>query len=510
MGSIPLPALDIKTPQQPDLLDKFSQLQQLKSSLAQQALQQQEAPLRIQALQQQVQSGQQDLDARQALNKAYSGAITKDDNGNPTIDPGKLTQGLANGPAAFKTPEVIKGITDFQKSRLELQTSATELQAKQADMLGSAASAIKSAGYDPVLAHSLLDTLPQSPQLAQIRLQIDNPQALKQIVDSAIQNSPKQRELNAADTTAGARQLTAQTEQQKLQAQMDPKSSLYAPSQASVAMGTAPGAQQIQTGEVQQAARKAGAEESARMPGEMALASQRQALSQGDPKAAARLLVSGDATLSELKSRGATPDFIARTLFAANGLSGGKYNAQAADANYSVAKSPENAAFFGSAKSLTDKGGTLDQLAAAAKDIPNGQIPVFNSLADAEKAAMGSGPIAKYASIMVGASDDYSKVMGGGKGSDSSRAQALNLVPANASPEARAAAIEGIRGAVGSQINSRIGNNPVLGRMYGTPAPSAAPSAGLSVGSVITQNGHQYKITGVDKNGKPTSADPVQ
>ena len=62
--------------------------------------------------------------------------------------------------------------------------------------------------------------------------------------------------------------------------------------------------------------------------------------------------------------------------------------------------------------------------------------------------ATGSGPIAKYAALMVGASDDYSKVMGGGQGSDSSRQQALNLVPANASPEQRAASIEGIRGAV--------------------------------------------------------------
>ncbi len=214
------------------------------------------------------------------------------------------------------------------------------------------------------------------------------------------------------------------------------------------------------------------------MPGEMALAQQRQALSQGDPVAAAQLLVNGDATLSELKSRGATPDFIARTLFNARQLSGGKYNSQAADAQYAVAKSPANVGFFGSAKSLTEQGGTLDQLTNAAKDIPGNQIPVFNTIADVAKAAAGSGPIAKYASILLGVSDDYSKVMGGGQGSDSSRTQALHLVPANASPEARAAAIEGIRGAVGSQIHSRIGSNPVLQRMYGDEIQAAAPASG--------------------------------
>lgn len=475
MGSIPLPALDLKTPQQPDLLEKYGQLMQLKNAQTQQNLAQQEAPLRLQALQQQVQSGQQDLAARQALNQAYAGAVSTDENGKPTFDADKLIQNLRTGPAAYQTPAVMKNIVEFQKGNIDLQTAKVDLQGKQQDMVGAAAAAVKAAGYDPTLAHSLFDSLPQTPQLQQLRQQIDNPQALKQLVDGVIQNSTKQREIGAQETTANARQLTAKTESDKLAASMNPQSSLYAPSQASVALGTAPGAAQIQQGEARQAALKAGAEERARMPGEMALAAQRQALSQGDPNAAGQLLVNGDATLAELKSRGATPDFIAKTLFAANRLSGGKYNAQQAEAQFDVAKSPANVAFFGSAKSLTDKGGTLDQLAAAAKDIPGNQIPVFNTVADVAKAATGSGPIAKYASLLLGVSDDYSKVMGGGQGSDTSRNQALHLVPANASPEARAAAIEGIRGAVGSQLNSRIGDNPVLKRMYGGSS-SAAPS----------------------------------
>jgi len=497
-ANIPLPALDIRPPQQQaDPLEQYGRLMQLKR-------QSQLAPLQVQQAQQQVQAGglenqqrQQDLAARQALNAAYSGAVTKDENGNPTIDANKLASGLANGPAAYQTPAVMKGITEFQKGRIDLQTSQTELQQKQADMLGSAASAVKAAGYDPTLAHSLLDTLPQTPQLNQIRQQIDNPQTLKQLIDSAIQNSPKQRELGASETTAGARQLTATTEAKKVAASMDPTSSLYAPSQASVAMGTAPGAQQIQQGEVRQAAAKAGAEERARMPGEMALAAQRQALSQGDPNAAAQLLVSGDATLSELKSRGATPEFIAKTLNSAHQLSNGQYNAQAADAQYSVAKSPENVKFFGSAKSLTDPGGTLDQLAKVGQTMPGNQIPAFNSIADWEKAATGSGPLAKYAATALGVADDYAKVMGGGQGSDTSRLQALNLIKSNASPEARAGAIQGIRGAVGSQVNSRIGANPVLKRMYGDQQ-QAQPADGTvktnSHGDKVVFKGGQWQL----------------
>ena len=205
MGSIPLPALDVRPPAaQPDVLEQYGKLMALQGMQQQQQTRQEQAPLQTQMLQQQVQTGQQDIAARQALNAAYSGAVTKDDQGNPTIDTNKLTAGLANTPAAYQTPAVMKGITDFQKSRLELQTSAASLQEKQADMLGSAASAIKAANYDPTLAHSLLDTLPQTPQLQQIRQQIDNPQALQQIVNSAIQNSPAQRKIMASETTANA------------------------------------------------------------------------------------------------------------------------------------------------------------------------------------------------------------------------------------------------------------------------------------------------------------------
>lgn len=223
MGSIPLPALDIKTPQQPDLLEKYGQLQALKNQQVQSQLAQQEAPLRLQQLQQGVQSGglqiqqqQQDAAARQALNQAYAGAVTPDASGKPTFDPDKLMQGLKNGPAAYQIPSVMKNIVEFQKTNVDLQTAKTDLQGKQNDLIGHAAAAVKAAGYDPTLAHSLFDSLPQSPQLQQLRQQIDNPQSLKQLVDSAIQNSPKEREIGAQELTAQSRDTAAQNQQNNL------------------------------------------------------------------------------------------------------------------------------------------------------------------------------------------------------------------------------------------------------------------------------------------------------
>lgn len=215
-----------------------------------------------------------------------------------------------------------------------------------------------------------------------------------------------------------------------------------------------------------------------------------QAIADGDPVAAGKLLHDGVVSPSQIISS-RKPEF-AQKAFTAAASYGDNWNAQKAEADFKVASSSGNVAFFGSAKSLTDKGGTLDQLKDAAKDIPDGQIPVFNSIADVMRAATGSGPVAKYASILLGVADDYSKVMGGGQGSDTSRTQALGLVPAKASPEARAAAIEGIRGAVGSQINSRIGSNPVLKQMYGSQMSSSGTGAAASQAETRTYQGHTY------------------
>jgi hypothetical protein len=498
MGSIPLPALDLQRPiPQADPLEQYGRLMQLRN-------QQQMAPLQMQQAQQQVQTGglelqqkQQQLTDQKAMTSAMQDWDGKDYNSIiPLV--------VKNGGSAQAVMGLKKNILDQQtqistaaKNNAQATSAQVEATMKKNDLVTGSMAPLLDPQQTPdaQLPQALAQTVqsltqqglldPQHAQQASQLAQSGDPTAIRngitqfsntlmahsQIVESALKQAQTGRE-NA--------------ETGKIKAATDPNSILYSPSQAAVAMGTAPGSAQIQAGEVRQAAAKAGAEESARMPGEMALAAQRQALSQGNPNAAAQLLVNGDATLSELKSRGATPEFIANTLNAAHKLSNGQYNAQSADAQFSVAKSPANVAFFGSAKSLTDPGGTLDQLAKIGAKIPGNQIPAFNSISDWEKAATGSGPLAQYASTALGVADDYSKVMGGGQGSDTSRLQALNLIKSNASPEARSAAIQGIRGAVSSQTNSRIGSNPVLGRMYGAPN---SPTDGLTV---TAPNGKTY------------------
>lgn len=223
-----------------------------------------------------------------------------------------------------------------------------------------------------------------------------------------------------------------------------------------------------------------------------------QAIADGDPVAAGKLLVDGTVAPSQIISA-RKPEFAQKAFSAAAQLAPG-WSAQKAEADYSVAKSSGQVTFFGSAKSLTDKGGTLDQLADAAKDIPDNKIPVFNTLQDAIAAASGSGPIAKYAAIALGVADDYSKVMGGGQGSDAGRTQALNIFKPDQSPEQRQGVLEGVRGSVLSQTHSRIGNNSVLQRMYGDQLPAATKtvkiggqSIPLKADGTFEYQGHTYK-----------------
>jgi hypothetical protein len=210
----------------------------------------------------------------------------------------------------------------------------------------------------------------------------------------------------------------------------------------------------------------------------------RQKAMQGDPDVAGKLLSSGALTLAELKTRGSTPQFIEQATLAAQKYKP-DYSASDEVIAEQVAKSQTANQFFGSANSLIQKGGTLDQLEKLAKNIPQNQLPALNTVEDWQKLATGKGPLAGYAATALGVADDYGKVMGGGTASDSARTMALHLFSQAASPEQRAQAIQATRDAVQSQRDSRIGNNQFLKRQYGAevggaPKPNEATSQGGS------------------------------
>jgi hypothetical protein len=197
-----------------------------------------------------------------------------------------------------------------------------------------------------------------------------------------------------------------------------------------------------------------------------------QVARQGDPVVAGKMLFNRTLTLDELKARSVTPQFIAQAVTAADAEAqrhGQHYNAPSETAQAAVAKNPSTQQFFGNTDSLLTAGGTLDQVIDSARKIPGG-IPVFNTIADAVKAQSGSGPIAAYAAGILGVADDYSKVMTGGVGSDTSRQQVLDRLNAAQSIEQKAAVINQFKQQILSQRSGRLGNNPYLKDMYPTPA----------------------------------------
>lgn len=204
---VPLAALAIRPPeQQPSALDQYAKFAQLRQM-------QQEAPLRQQALQQTVTAGAQDIAAKQdalatqqATRKAYASAVKPNAQGQPEIDTESLTQNLANSGHGDAIPGILENVTKFQKSKADLQESQQKIQTYNQDTLGYAAKAIQTAKYDPNVAHTLLDTLPGTPQIQALRQQIDsNPQQFKQIVDNAVSQSPAQQKAAEEEKVATIR-----------------------------------------------------------------------------------------------------------------------------------------------------------------------------------------------------------------------------------------------------------------------------------------------------------------
>lgn len=225
-----------------------------------------------------------------------------------------------------------------------------------------------------------------------------------------------------------------------------------------------------------------------------------QIVNQGSPDDAGRLLANKSLTLEELKSRQVTPAFIDAAVLAAQKYDP-TFKAPEAAAQSRIAASPANSQFFGNTDSLLVRGGTLDQLEKAHAALGNTKLPFANKLENWSKAAVGSGPQAAFAASALGVADDYSKVISGGAGSDSSRQQALNIIGRDLSPEGMAASLAQIRSTITSQRNGRISTNPYLQSMYpdpttrqetpgvaGTqPAAKYTRPAGVSAGAKLMQ-----------------------
>ena len=390
MGSPPLLALDVQQP--PSILDQASKLTALKSALMNQQFQQQAQPLELQQRQQATQSGVVDLQMKQLglKNRQLGQAALSDPNfekdfadwqsskqqpnnaaqGGAAPQPtSNISPGLAGGtlqlhPLAQFLVEK-KGLPLFgPEGAMDVSSSLTGAAQKIAELAktqGQAATAaLENHGkqldnFDNLVEPILTETDPAKQQQQITNLQSEIKAHPDLYPAEATQHLDKLGTVQAvqfAANTSKVRQMviddaTKQAEAEKAAGASNPQSPFYAPSSASVAMGTAPGAAQIQAGEAAQAGLKARSEAAARQPFEVALAKARQAIQDGDPKAAGQLLANGDVAPSQIASA-RKPEFAQAAFQAAHDLTGGTWNAQKAEADFKVASSPANLAFFGS------------------------------------------------------------------------------------------------------------------------------------------------------------------
>ncbi len=497
-----VPNLNVNTPQQPNVLDQYGKLLQLKALANSSNLQQQLAPLQLQQEQQKTQQAtletqvmQQQQASQAAMVRAWSDptfttGVTGSSAGaqkavgfDPGFDPNAMIKKLvAHGvlpkdamAQASSFLELSKNLSLKTKDDLSNYKDSHEALAKilepipgmkpedqGAALFAAQQQGARIPGLDPAdVAHLQAATVQHLPALI-----------------NTLGFAGDMADFSSKQADAWKKNLeNAETADPLLKMQQNPTEAFSGDKlPASIAYLTAQtkSADHKVSTMATQLLGVANASKGVQLAIDKSKKSAEQSIADGDPAAAAKLLTDGVVAPSQIISA-RKPEFAQKAFTIAAQLNP-QWNAQKAEADYKVAGSPAQVAFFGSAKSLTDKGGTLDQLAAAAKDIPDSQFPIFNTVADAIAASTGSGPVAKYASLALGVSDDYSKVMGGGQGSDSSRTQAMNLVAGKQSPAQRAASIEGIRGAVGSQTASRIGNNTVLQRMYGSEQPKTTPA----------------------------------
>lgn len=552
MGTIPLPALGLQKPEDP--LDQVAKGLSLQSMMEDRKLKQQQAALQQQQGAQGLRMGEQQIANAQQANQA--GALSlqqqqekiKDDKllsqiyakhvtrtastDNTKAAPGGVDwDGIRNDAmAAGVTPDGMKSVDAAQKTQLEIADQYLTLDKKTKDKVQANNKAIwdaaetlrtvpenspeRTAAYQQAVANLQqqgvnTSQFPQETPSNEILDRLEHPLGM---VEGAIKLA------NAKETLAKAKQDS------------DPILKLSTPQALSD-----PGAQaSIQALIADPETKpeyiprlKALLPKAEIAQNQLAIQKQRemraqQAVNQGDPVQAGKLLADRTLTLDELKTRGSTPQFIANAVTEAKKVDP-NFKAPNAAAQAAIAKSATNQQFFGNTDSLLIKGGTLDQLEAAGEALQGTKFPALNSIENWTKAANGSGPLAAYAVAALNVADDWSKVMSGGQGSDTSRLQALETISKNLGQGARNAAVNQLGTGVLSQRRGRVGTNPYMKDMYPepvgkwaegngspqAPASVASQSQGHKVGDIIVQNGKNFKATNVDEaTGKVLAADP--
>lgn len=202
--SIPLQA---QAPQNP--LEQYARVLALKNMLGQEQIQEQQRQQNALNLQESQRLAQADAQARALYSQGQE----------PTDDQILGIYGPTKGAG------IIKGLQDAKKAKIDLDEMRGKIAASEADYFGGLAASVKESGNDPKVLNYALSQAEQAgyrQHVEQIRTLLQqNPNALPQILDQAIQQSPKQQELANERTKAQASQTEANTAADKAKREAD-------------------------------------------------------------------------------------------------------------------------------------------------------------------------------------------------------------------------------------------------------------------------------------------------
>jgi fructose-specific component phosphotransferase system IIB-like protein len=115
-------------------------------------------------------------------------------------------------------------------------------------------------------------------------------------------------------------------------------------------------------------------------------------------------------------------------------------------------------------------GGTLAQLSHQFDNLGNTRVPKFNELENWASKNESNPAVTDFNATLLGVSDEMGKILGGGVATDSSRAEARNILDASFANQQGKGAIASICGSMAQRQNAMVGKNVYLDKQYGKMA----------------------------------------
>lgn len=198
-------------------------------------------------------------------------------------------------------------------------------------------------------------------------------------------------------------------------------------------------------------------------------------------------LVEGNMDPSQLSKRSADYN---QKLQDANAYSLQKYgkpfDIAQATTDYKQANNPQVQSMLKMVGAMSAPNGELAIAVNAAKALPQLNSTIVNKVFNISETQFGSDAVTNFHTAMIGFSDLYAKVMGGGVGTDALRQSAMDVLKDGYSHGQIEGSIKVLQQQIEARKSQMIGNNPYLRKQFGGQAQSqntggSQPPAGATM-----------------------------